>query len=59
MIGQGILPERWHPLADQLEPEKLAAFLATVKTAFARDAARMPDHAAFLARFCPAGEVHA
>ncbi|MEG3182078.1 tryptophan halogenase family protein [Sphingomonas sp. LT1P40] len=52
MIGQGIMPARWHPLADQLDDAKLDQFLTTVATAFARDAARMPDHADTIARFC-------
>lgn len=55
MIGQGILPESWHPLADQLDEKQLAGFLETVKGAFVRDVARMPDHADYVSRFCPAG----
>ena len=51
MVGQNILPARWHPLADQLDDTQLDQFLSTVATAFARDAARMPDHDAFVARF--------
>ena len=55
MIGQGIDPQGWHPLADQLSIEQLGGFLDTVKDAYARDAARMPSHADFIARYCPAG----
>lgn len=55
MIGQGIEPQGWHPLADQLEPGQLDAFLETVKGAYIQDAARMPGHADFVARYCPAG----
>ncbi|MFL9840611.1 tryptophan halogenase family protein [Sphingomonas sp. ST-64] len=50
MVGQNILPERWHPLADQIDDAQLDQFLTTVATAFARDAERMPDHDAFVAR---------
>ncbi len=49
MIGQGVEPQGWHPLADQLEPEKLDQFLTTVRHAFERDIARLPDHAAYIA----------
>ena len=59
MIGQGMVPQAWHPLADQLAPDQLAAFLATVHDAYVRDAARMPGHADFISRFCPTGAVHA
>ena len=55
MIGQGIMPESWHPLADQLDAKQLSGFLDTVKGAFARDVARMPLHADYVSRFCPAG----
>ncbi|WP_422055702.1 tryptophan halogenase family protein [Sphingomonas sp.] len=51
MVGQGIVPNRWHPLADQLDDAQLDQFLSTVATAFARDAARMPAHDEFVARF--------
>ena len=59
MIGQGIVPESWHPLADQLDQGQLKGFLDTVKGAFARDVERMPGHADYVARFCPAGAVDA
>lgn len=58
MIGQGIMPESWHPLADQLDAPQLAGFLDTVKTAFARDVERMSGHAEFVARYCPAGGLN-
>lgn len=59
MIGQGIEPRAWHPLADQLTGEQLAAFLGTVRDAYAQDAARMPAHADFIARYCASGGIHA
>ncbi len=57
MIGQGIMPESWHPLADQLDSSQLGGFLETVKAAYARDVARMPNHSDYIARFCPAGAI--
>ncbi|MFM5923412.1 MAG: tryptophan 7-halogenase, partial [Novosphingobium sp.] len=57
MIGQGIVPERWHPLADQLSGEQLRAFLETVHGSYVQDAARMPSHADYIARYCPAGGI--
>ncbi|MFY8196413.1 MAG: tryptophan 7-halogenase, partial [Novosphingobium sp.] len=52
MIGQGIMPERWHPMADQVSPESLSAFLETVRSAYAKDVARMPSHAEYVAHVC-------
>ncbi|MCW4463366.1 tryptophan 7-halogenase [Sphingomonas sp. BT-65] len=54
MIGQGIVPERWHPLADTLDDTQLDQFLSTVAQAYQRDTARLPGHADYLARFCGA-----
>ncbi|WP_343520295.1 tryptophan halogenase family protein [Sphingomonas sp.] len=51
MIGQGIVPERWHPLADTLDDAQLDQFLSTVAQAYRRDTARLPGHADYLARF--------
>jgi tryptophan halogenase len=53
MIGQGILPQSWHPIADQLDQPKLQQFLDMLETAYVQDAARMPDHAAYIAKFAP------
>ncbi|WP_374531236.1 tryptophan halogenase family protein [Novosphingobium sp.] len=59
MIGQGIVPERWHPLADQASSADLKGFMDTLAASYLRDAERMPTHADHIARFCPAGELHA
>jgi tryptophan halogenase len=53
MIGQEIEPECWHPIADQTSEVKLSEFLDTLERAYVQDAARMPDHAAFLSGFAP------
>lgn len=52
MIGQGIMPESWHPLADQLEPQQLHNFIAAISGAVAQDVARMPLHVDFISRAC-------
>lgn len=53
MIGQEIMPKRWNPLADQLEEEKLREFLEITEQAYVQDAARLPDHGAYVSRFAP------
>ena len=52
MLGQGITPSGWDPLADALNPDQLAAMLDRVRSTFRRAAEGMPDHAAYLARHC-------
>lgn len=59
MIGQGVSPERWHPLADQVAPESLKGFLDTVRGAYEKDVARMPSHAEYVAHVCGQVPAHA
>jgi tryptophan halogenase len=54
MIGQGITPRAWHPMADVLSLEKLNGFLHDLETLIAQSAAQMPSHNDFIARNCPA-----
>jgi tryptophan halogenase len=53
MIGQNVMPERWHPLADQLDEQKLRHFLEMTEQAYVREAARLPDHGTYVSRFAP------
>jgi tryptophan 7-halogenase len=53
MIGQNVMPERWHPLADQIEEAKLRRFLDMTEQAYVQEAAGLPDHGAYVARFAP------
>jgi tryptophan halogenase len=50
MIGQRIVPERWHPLVDQMPEADLRKFMASVKDVIARCVAAMPTHQQFLDR---------
>jgi tryptophan halogenase len=59
MIGQGVMPQRWHPLADQVSPDSLKAFLDTVCAAYQKDVARMPSHAEYVAHVCGQVPAHA
>ena len=54
MLGQGVVPRAWHPLADALTRDQLAEFMALASRHAETIAGRLPDHAAFLARHCAA-----
>lgn len=54
MIGQGILPEAWNPLADVLPESRLREFLDGVEETHLAEVSRMPDHGHFVAKFAPA-----
>jgi tryptophan halogenase len=53
MIGQNLRPRRAHPIAAQLSEAQLGQFLGSLEHAYAVDAGRLPDHAAFLGNFAP------
>jgi tryptophan halogenase len=57
MVGQGVMPAGYHPLADQLSDSDLAGFLAATRQVVDGSVAAMPSHEDFIARHCAAG-VH-
>ncbi len=54
LVGQGVLPQSYHPIADQMEPAQLAEFLTNIRQIVTGAAAKLPSHAEFIARHCPA-----
>ncbi len=59
LIGQNVLPETYHPLADALTRDELAGFLNDLKTILAAPVPRLPSHAEFIAQTCAAEPAHA
>jgi tryptophan halogenase len=53
LIGQNIIPESHHPIADLLPEPRLREFLDGLERAHMQDVARMPDHGEFVAKFGP------
>ena len=54
LIGQGVLPAGYSPLADALPAADLARFLGDARAHAERVAAALPSHADFIARHCAA-----
>ncbi|MFL0587883.1 tryptophan halogenase family protein [Sphingomonas olei] len=54
LIGQGVMPDAWHPLADAMPAAQIAEFLDILPELNAREVAQMPGHADFIARHCAA-----
>jgi tryptophan halogenase len=52
MIGQGIVPRSYHPLADGPGDANVDRYLAGVREVIDAKVSRMPDHRAYLARLC-------
>lgn len=55
MMGQGITPKSYHPIATKLPVEELEGFLAGQREAVDRTVAGLPDHQSYIARYCPSG----
>ena len=52
MVGQGIEPRGWNPIAERYPPRELAAFLAAAEKAAIETVRPMPLHMDFLAQLC-------
>jgi tryptophan halogenase len=54
MLGQGIVPEQYHPVADVLSDEELTRFMTDIKTRVQRNVAKLPRHEAYVKQYCNA-----
>ena len=54
MIGQGIQPNGYHPIVDQLPETDLVGFMTSVKRVIDGCVDAMPMHQAFIDRYCKA-----
>ncbi|TNE66581.1 MAG: tryptophan 7-halogenase [Alphaproteobacteria bacterium] len=54
MLGQGIMPESYHPVADAMSRDELVAFLAHVRTNVERTAMQLPPHEKYVQQYCKA-----
>lgn len=48
MLGQGLTPQSYHPMADQLEPAQMSQFMGDIRRIVTQAAARLPKHADFI-----------
>lgn len=54
MMGQGIIPRAYHPIAEKLSEDELDRLLSTLRNDVARAVATLPTHQAYLNQYCPA-----
>ena len=54
MMGQGIVPAAHHPVAEKLTDDELARLLQLLRDQVERTVTGLPDHAAYVARYCGA-----
>src|SRR5258705_12523279 len=54
MMGQGIMPRSYHPIATKLSDAEMTKLLSTIRDNVAQTVAGLPDHEAYVARYCGA-----
>jgi len=54
MLGQGLMPEQYHPIVDLMSDEELTNFLTTIKSNVKRKVDNWPDHNDFIKNYCKA-----
>ena len=57
MLGQGIVPEQYHPVAGVMSDAELQAFLAGIKAQVERTVAQLPGHELYIRQYCDATET--
>jgi tryptophan halogenase len=54
MMGQGIVPKAYHPIACKLRDDELKRLLASIRDQVRRTVASLPSHAEYVANYCGA-----
>lgn len=52
MIGQGLMPQSYHPIVDNMSDNELQQFLDGIKHTIKRRVDSLPDHRLFMGRYC-------
>ncbi|AOS97148.1 Flavin-dependent tryptophan halogenase RebH [Microbulbifer aggregans] len=52
MFGQGLMPQRYHPIVDLMGDEELATFLGNIRRNVRHQVENMPDHRQFIDHYC-------
>ncbi|PTT75776.1 tryptophan halogenase, partial [Pelomonas sp. HMWF004] len=52
MMGQGLTPQRYHPVADLMGPDELSRFLGDIHLKVSRTVAGLPQHKAYVEQLC-------
>ena len=52
MIGQGLMPQSYHPIVDTMSKQELASLLDGVRDGIARSVDKLPPHQDYITRFC-------
>ena len=59
MMGQGILPQSFHPITGKMSDDELKRFLGGIRDTVSRTAASLPAHAQYVTQYCNAAALRA
>ncbi|WP_310534050.1 tryptophan 7-halogenase [Novosphingobium sp.] len=59
MMGQGIMPRAYHPIATKLSDKELDHLLSGLRDSVAKTVASLPEHQAYVASYCGARAAEA
>lgn len=54
MLGQGILPKRYHPIVNKMSGEELKRFLQVIRDNVRKNVRSLPSHGSYVQHFCEA-----
>ncbi|QDP00462.1 tryptophan halogenase family protein [Thalassotalea sp. PS06] len=57
MLGQGLMPEQYHPIVDMMGDKELEAFLNKIKNGVRKKVDSWPDHNDFIQHYCRAANT--
>jgi len=52
MLGQGLLPEQYHHIAEIMNDDELAKFLANLRASISQAVTQLPSHQEFINNYC-------
>ncbi|UTA49675.1 tryptophan 7-halogenase [Simiduia sp. 21SJ11W-1] len=55
MLGQGIMPEQYHPIVNMMSEAELKDFLTGIRSNVEKTVAQLPSHQDFIRHYAPAG----
>jgi tryptophan halogenase len=54
MLGQGLMPEQYHPIVDMMTDDELRRFLSGAENSVTKLVSKLPEHQAFIDHYCRA-----
>jgi tryptophan halogenase len=54
MLGQGLVPEQYHPIVDSMSDVELSQFLKGITDKVDHLVSQLPSHPSFISKYCPA-----